>query len=236
MYHIKPIISSDVHIELPTSMYKIKPISTDHLNDIHSNNLNVGGYSADVSEKSSKKTNQDIVQQINNILKVYFDFQSIFVHWLECDWYVILTRRKWSFVLFQQSKSGDMEELEARQAIILKQLKELKERLTSMHKELNIGSISAQSRPMQQAPSSQTKVAHKPIDVNIDAHCRVTILYLHSHALFFRLQTSVTLWSTPIHPMFHLVWSFWRSCGRIDSQSIFNFTRTRPFPVCPNRR
>lgn len=70
MYHIKPIISSDVHIEYPTSMYKIKPISTDHLNE---NNLNVvGSELADVSEKSSKNPSQDIVQQINNILKVQF--------------------------------------------------------------------------------------------------------------------------------------------------------------------
>ncbi|XP_037032269.1 probable aminoacyl tRNA synthase complex-interacting multifunctional protein 2 isoform X2 [Bradysia coprophila] len=127
MYHIKPIISSNVHIELPTSMYQIKPISTDHLNDIHSNNLNVAGSNlADVSEKP----NRDIVQQINKILK---------------------------------SKSGDMEELEARQEIILKQLKELKERLMSMHKELNVCSKPAQSRVQQ---SSQTKTAQKPIDAS----------------------------------------------------------------------
>ncbi len=74
MYHIKPIISSDIQIEYPTSMYKIKPISTDHLNDTHSINLNVvGNKLADVSEISSK---QDIVQQINNILKVHFGFQT----------------------------------------------------------------------------------------------------------------------------------------------------------------
>lgn len=76
MYHIKPIISSDIKIEYPTSMYKIKPISTDHLND-SLNNLNVVGTRlADVSEISSKKPSQDIVQQINNILKVHLGFQT----------------------------------------------------------------------------------------------------------------------------------------------------------------
>lgn len=58
-------------------MYKMKPISTDHLNENHNNNLNVvGSKLADVSENSSKKPNQDIVQQIDNILKVHFGFQS----------------------------------------------------------------------------------------------------------------------------------------------------------------
>lgn len=77
MYHIKPIISSDINIEYPTSMYKIKPISTDHLKENQCINLNVVGIElADVSENSSKKPNQDIVQQINNILKVHFGFQS----------------------------------------------------------------------------------------------------------------------------------------------------------------
>lgn len=77
MYHIKPIISSsNIQIEYPTSMYKLKPISTDQLNEI---NLNVvGSKVADVSANSSKKPNDDIVQQINNILKVHFGFQSNF--------------------------------------------------------------------------------------------------------------------------------------------------------------
>lgn len=80
MYHIKPIISSDIKIEYPTSMYKMKPISTtDHLSDSHNINLNVAGTKlADVSENSSNKPNLDILQQINSVLKVHFEFQLKF--------------------------------------------------------------------------------------------------------------------------------------------------------------
>lgn len=74
MYHVKPIISSNNQIEYPTSMYTMKPISTDHFTE--NNNLNFGGNDlADVSENPSKNPNRDIVQQINNILKVHFKFQ-----------------------------------------------------------------------------------------------------------------------------------------------------------------
>lgn len=84
MYHIKPIISSDIQIDYPTSMYRIKPISTDHLSQ--STNLNVVDIKlADVSENSSKKPNRDIVQQINNILKVHFGFQSNLFIFFTCD-------------------------------------------------------------------------------------------------------------------------------------------------------
>lgn len=55
-----------------------------------------------------------------------------------------------------------MEELEARQETILKQLKELKERLMSMHKELKTCSKPAQSKPQQ---SEQVRTAQRPIDV-----------------------------------------------------------------------
>lgn len=43
MYHMNPIITSDIHIEYPTSMYKLKPISTDDSTEIFGNNLNLVG-------------------------------------------------------------------------------------------------------------------------------------------------------------------------------------------------
>lgn len=55
-----------------------------------------------------------------------------------------------------------MEELEARQEVILKQLKELKERLTSMHSEMKTCSKPAQSRPQQIRTTAQ-----RPIDVKL---------------------------------------------------------------------
>lgn len=58
-----------------------------------------------------------------------------------------------------------MEELEARQEIILKHLKELKERLMSMHKELKTGGKPLQSKAQQS--SEQTRIAQKPIDVKL---------------------------------------------------------------------
>lgn len=79
MYHIKPIISSDVKIEYPTSMYKIKPISTDHLKGNQNVNLTVVGSSsklADVSENSTENPNRGIVQQINKILQVHVAFKN----------------------------------------------------------------------------------------------------------------------------------------------------------------
>lgn len=68
--------------------------------------------------------------------------------------------------LFQQSKAkdNDMEELEARQEVILRHLKELKERLMSMHKELKTCSKPAQSKPQQQ---EQIRQVQKPIDVKM---------------------------------------------------------------------
>ncbi|KAJ6646589.1 putative aminoacyl tRNA synthase complex-interacting multifunctional protein 2 [Pseudolycoriella hygida] len=126
MYHVNPIITSTFHIEYPTSMYTVKPISTDHFNKC--NNLNaIGSESADVSEKSSKKSNQDIVQQIDNILKT----------------------------------NNDMAELEARQEVILRHLKELKDRLLSMQKELKPHHKSAQSKAQQ---STEIRTTQKPID------------------------------------------------------------------------
>lgn len=162
MYHIKPIISSAIHIEYPTSMYKIKPISTDRLNENQNINLNVvGSKLADVSENSCKKSNRDIEQQINNILKVHFEFQSI-IFASDSDQWVV----KQIVFLFQQSKGSDheMEELEARQETILRHLKELKERLMSMHKELTTCSKPAQSRAQQ---PEKTRTVQKPIDVKL---------------------------------------------------------------------
>lgn len=76
MYHVKPIITSDIKIEYPTSMYKMKPISTDQFTETNNINLNIAGNGlADVSENPSKNPNRDIVQQINNILKVHFQFK-----------------------------------------------------------------------------------------------------------------------------------------------------------------
>ena len=59
-----------------------------------------------------------------------------------------------------------MDKLEARQEIILKHLKELKDRLMSMHKELKICSKPAQQSKVHQ--SEQPRIAQRPIDVRID--------------------------------------------------------------------
>jgi len=105
MYHTKPIISSDIHIEYPTSMYKMKPISTDNSTEIHKINLN--------------------------------------------------------FEVLADSRDSGMDELEVRQEVILRHLKELKERLMSMHKELKV--CSKPSQPTQAATA--TKTPQKSIDV-----------------------------------------------------------------------
>jgi len=138
MYHIKPIISSDIQIEYPTSMYKIKPISTDHLKENHNINLNVNG-----SE------------------------------------------------LADQSKGRDdgMEELEARQENILKHLKELKERLMSMHKELKTCSKPAQSKAQQ---PEQTRTAQKPIDT---ANLRDIVINANPKSVPFSLVILKKLWT-----------------------------------------
>lgn len=169
MYHIKPIITSDIQVELPTSMYKMKPISTRvHSNSIHNNNLNVAGSKlADVSEHSSKEPNRDILQQINSILKVDFGFQFHSPVKSAPPSCLLCSNRKFDSVfLFQQTqgRGNEMEELEARQEVILQHLKELKERLMSMHKELKICGKPGQ-QPARVQHSEQTRIAQKPIDV-----------------------------------------------------------------------
>lgn len=57
-----------------------------------------------------------------------------------------------------------MEELEARQEIILRHLKDLKERLMSMHKELKTCGKPAQSKVQ---PFEQSRPSQKPIDVKL---------------------------------------------------------------------
>lgn len=57
-----------------------------------------------------------------------------------------------------------MQELEARQEIILRHLKELKDRLMSMHKELKTCSKPAQALPQQ---PEQIRTSQKPIDVKL---------------------------------------------------------------------
>lgn len=67
----------------------------------------------------------------------------------------------------QQSKGNEseMKELEARQEVILRHLKELKDRLMSMHKELKVCNKPTQSKPQPEQLTPRT--TQKPIDVRI---------------------------------------------------------------------
>jgi len=136
---MKPIISSDIHIEYSNSMYKVKPISTAHSSESQKINLNVSGNE-----------------------------------------------------LADQSKDSSMEELEARQEVILRHLKELKERLLSMHKELKICSKPAQARMSQPVA---TAITQKPIE---SSNLRDIVINANPNNVPFSLVVLKKLWTNRI--------------------------------------
>jgi len=139
MYHMKPIISSDIHIEYSNSMYKVKPISTDHSTESQKINLNVSGNE-----------------------------------------------------LADQSKDSSMEELEARQEVILRHLKELKERLMSMHKDLKICGKPVQPRVTQPVAAA---IAQKPIE---SSNLRDIVINANPNNVPFSLVVLKKLWTNRI--------------------------------------